>query len=177
MKNMKRLIYFSAVIMTCILGITCLSSCQNDDEENVYIVKAIIVEVDSTPCIVHIEWPEPYSITGMSIKEENSSIKGSLKGIGVQIGVRDSKLLIIAPIEDTPGEKAGLKAEDEILEIEKREREIQHREHLKYISQLERDRKLEYRKELKRPRPKARLNKDILIDSNICLEEHRRSSG
>ncbi len=50
-------------------------------------------------------------------KEENDSIQGSLKGIGVQIGVRDGKLLIIAPIEDTPGEKAGLKAEDEILEI------------------------------------------------------------
>lgn len=49
--------------------------------------------------------------------EENNSIQGSLKGIGVQIGVRDGKLLIIAPIEDTPGEKAGLKAEDEILEI------------------------------------------------------------
>ena len=50
-------------------------------------------------------------------KEETSSIEGSLKGIGVQIGVRDGKLLIIAPIEDTPGEKAGLQAEDEILEI------------------------------------------------------------
>ncbi len=49
--------------------------------------------------------------------EESDSIQGSLKGIGVQIGVRDSKLLIIAPIEDTPGEKAGLLAEDEILEI------------------------------------------------------------
>ncbi len=35
----------------------------------------------------------------------------------MQIGVREGKLLIIAPIEDTPGEKAGLLAEDEILEI------------------------------------------------------------
>lgn len=50
-------------------------------------------------------------------QEETDSIQGSLKGIGVQIGVRDGKLLIIAPIEDTPGEKAGLLAEDEILEI------------------------------------------------------------
>ncbi len=50
-------------------------------------------------------------------KEENESIQGSLKGIGVQIGNRDGKLLIIAPIEDTPGERAGLLAEDEILEI------------------------------------------------------------
>ncbi|MDD3238037.1 MAG: S41 family peptidase [Candidatus Gastranaerophilales bacterium] len=62
---------------------------------------------------------DPYTkfLNPKEFEEETSSIKGSLKGIGVQIGVRDGKLLIIAPIEDTPGERAGLKAEDEILEI------------------------------------------------------------
>ncbi|MDO5436994.1 MAG: S41 family peptidase [bacterium] len=50
--------------------------------------------------------------------EESASIQGKLSGIGVQIGVREGKLLIIAPLEDTPGERAGLKAEDEILEID-----------------------------------------------------------
>ncbi len=51
-------------------------------------------------------------------EEEKSMIKGSLFGIGVQIGFRDGKILVISPIEDTPGEKAGLKPEDEILEID-----------------------------------------------------------
>ena len=62
---------------------------------------------------------DPYTkfLDPKEFEEETSSIKGSLKGIGVQIGVRDGKLLIIAPIEDTPGERAGLLAEDEILEI------------------------------------------------------------
>lgn len=62
---------------------------------------------------------DPYTkfLTPKEFADETSSIKGSLKGIGVQIGVRDGKLLVIAPIEDTPGEKAGLQAEDEILEI------------------------------------------------------------
>lgn len=62
---------------------------------------------------------DPYTkfLDPKEFEEEKSSIKGSLKGIGVQIGVRDGKLLIIAPLEDTPGEKAGLKAEDEILSI------------------------------------------------------------
>lgn len=50
--------------------------------------------------------------------EETNSIKGSLKGIGIQIGVKDGKLMVIAPIEDTPAEKAGLLADDEILEID-----------------------------------------------------------
>jgi carboxyl-terminal processing protease len=51
-------------------------------------------------------------------EEEKSMIKGSLFGIGVQIGIRDGKILVISPIEDTPGEKAGLKPEDEILSID-----------------------------------------------------------
>lgn len=57
-------------------------------------------------------------LTPKEYKDESESIEGSLKGIGVQIGVRDGKLLIIAPLEDTPGERAGLKSEDEILEID-----------------------------------------------------------
>lgn len=62
---------------------------------------------------------DPYTkfLDPKEFAEETSSIKGSLKGIGVQIAVRDGKLMIIAPIEDTPAEKAGLLAEDEILEI------------------------------------------------------------
>ena len=50
--------------------------------------------------------------------EEGRSIKATLYGIGIQIGVRDDKLVVIAPIDDTPADKAGLKANDEILEID-----------------------------------------------------------
>ena len=51
-------------------------------------------------------------------EEEKSMIKGSLYGIGIQMGLRDGKIVVIAPLEDTPGEKAGLMAGDEILEID-----------------------------------------------------------
>ncbi len=50
--------------------------------------------------------------------EEGRSIKATLFGIGIQIGNRDNKLLIIAPIEDTPAFRAGLKADDEIVKID-----------------------------------------------------------
>lgn len=62
---------------------------------------------------------DPYTkfLDPKDFAEETSSIKGSLKGIGVQIGTRDGKLMVIAPIEDSPAEKAGLMAEDEIIEI------------------------------------------------------------
>ena len=63
---------------------------------------------------------DPYTkfLDPKEFAEETSSIKGSLKGIGIQIAVKDGKLTVIAPIEDTPAEKAGIKADDEILEID-----------------------------------------------------------
>lgn len=63
---------------------------------------------------------DPYTrfLDPKEFAEETSSIKGSLKGIGIQIGVKDGKLMVIAPIENTPAEKAGLLADDEILEID-----------------------------------------------------------
>lgn len=50
--------------------------------------------------------------------EEGRSIKATLFGIGIQIGIREDKLVVIAPIDDTPADKAGLLAEDEILSID-----------------------------------------------------------
>ena len=65
---------------------------------------------------------DPYTkfLDPKEFADETGSIKGSLKGIGIQIGVKDGKLMVIAPIEDTPAEKAGLLADDEILAIDGR---------------------------------------------------------
>ena len=65
---------------------------------------------------------DPYTkfLDPKEFSEETNSIKGSLKGIGIQIGIKDGKLMVIAPIEDTPAERAGLLADDEILEIDGR---------------------------------------------------------
>ena len=62
---------------------------------------------------------DPYTrfLDPKEFSEETQSIKGSLKGIGTQIGLRDGELVIIAPLEDSPAERAGLLADDRILEI------------------------------------------------------------
>lgn len=62
---------------------------------------------------------DPYTrfLDPKEFSEENQSIKGSLKGIGTQIGLREGQLVIIAPLEDSPAERAGLMADDYILEI------------------------------------------------------------
>ena len=50
--------------------------------------------------------------------EEGRSIKAQLFGIGIQIGSRGDKLLVISPIDETPASEAGLQANDEITEID-----------------------------------------------------------
>ena len=62
---------------------------------------------------------DPYTrfLDPKAFAEETNSIKGSLKGIGTQIAIKDGKLVVISPIENSPAEKAGIKADDEILEI------------------------------------------------------------
>jgi carboxyl-terminal processing protease len=44
--------------------------------------------------------------------------KGAFGGIGIEIGIRDEMLTVIAPIEGTPAFEAGIKAGDKILKIE-----------------------------------------------------------
>ena len=47
-------------------------------------------------------------------------VKGSFEGIGIVVGILDGELTIVAPIKDTPGERAGLKPMDKIKYIDGR---------------------------------------------------------
>jgi carboxyl-terminal processing protease len=47
-----------------------------------------------------------------------SDIEGSFGGIGMEIGMKDKVLTVIAPLKDTPAYKAGIKSGDEILKID-----------------------------------------------------------
>ena len=53
-----------------------------------------------------------------AFKEMQIDTKGEFGGLGIQIGIKDKFLTIIAPIEDTPADKAGVKAGDKIIKID-----------------------------------------------------------
>ena len=53
-----------------------------------------------------------------AFKEMQIDTKGEFSGLGIQISVKDKMLTVIAPIEDTPAYKAGIKAGDTILKID-----------------------------------------------------------
>lgn len=52
-----------------------------------------------------------------SFKELQDETKGSFSGIGIEVTIKNDFLTIVSPIADTPADKAGLKANDIILEI------------------------------------------------------------
>lgn len=63
---------------------------------------------------------DPYTVymTQEEFDTFMESSQGSFYGIGAQLGVRDNKVTIIAPIEGSPAEEAGLKAGDVILKVD-----------------------------------------------------------
>lgn len=63
---------------------------------------------------------DPYSVfmppSEAKIFEEN--IQGNFGGVGMEIGIRDNILTVIAPLKNTPAERAGLLSGDKILAID-----------------------------------------------------------
>ncbi|MCK5123360.1 MAG: S41 family peptidase [Candidatus Pacebacteria bacterium] len=48
----------------------------------------------------------------------DEDMKGSFSGIGAEIGFRDKLLTVIAPLEDSPAENAGILSGDKILKVD-----------------------------------------------------------
>ncbi len=82
---------------------------EDENKQLGYIVaNTILQEIDEYSSIIRPEILEQFLIES----------KGSFGGLGIVIGIRDERLTIISPIEDTPAFKAGIKANDVIQRIE-----------------------------------------------------------
>jgi carboxyl-terminal processing protease len=55
--------------------------------------------------------PEPY-------KEMEIQMSGAFGGVGIELGMKDGRLTVIAPIDDTPAFRAGIHANDHIFKID-----------------------------------------------------------
>src|SRR5438477_6895260 len=66
----------------------------------------------------HSEFMEPEKY-----KELQSDTQGAFGGLGIVISMKDNFITVIAPMEDTPGFKAGILSGDRILKIDGRSTE------------------------------------------------------
>ena len=62
---------------------------------------------------------DPHSayMTPEMFKEIQVETKGEFGGVGIQIGIKDNRLAVIAPIEGTPAQRAGVRAGDFIIKV------------------------------------------------------------
>ncbi|OHA92646.1 MAG: hypothetical protein A2W51_02780 [Candidatus Zambryskibacteria bacterium RIFCSPHIGHO2_02_39_10] len=80
-----------------------------DDQKRVY--GAIQGMVDSLG--------DPYTVFFPPVESKtfNEEIRGQIEGVGMEVGIKDEMLTVIAPVKGTPAYKAGIKPGDKILKI------------------------------------------------------------
>ncbi len=63
---------------------------------------------------------DPYSVymDKDSAKQFEQALDSSFEGIGAEISAEDDKVIIVSPIKNSPAEKAGIKANDEIVKVD-----------------------------------------------------------
>lgn len=62
---------------------------------------------------------DPYTVfmPPQEAKQFDSEISGNFEGVGMEVGIRDGVITVIAPIKGNPAEKAGIKTGDKISKI------------------------------------------------------------
>jgi len=63
---------------------------------------------------------DPYTVffSPGDTKKFLEDVSGKFEGVGMEIGIRKGQLQVIAPLEGTPAQKAGLRAGDKIIKID-----------------------------------------------------------
>ncbi len=66
------------------------------------------------------ELKDPYSslVEGDDYSQLMESTTGNYGGVGMQIDVRDGWITVVSPLPDTPAERAGLQAGDQVVEVD-----------------------------------------------------------
>ena len=81
-----------------------------DEQKMIYGATAGMVEALGDPYTVFFD-PE-------ETKTFLEDVSGQFEGVGMEIGIREGQLQVIAPLEGTPAQKAGLLPGDKIIEID-----------------------------------------------------------
>lgn len=63
---------------------------------------------------------DPYSeyMDQETMKQFNEQVESSFEGIGAEVSMIDDRVTIVAPIKDSPAEKAGLRPNDQVLTVD-----------------------------------------------------------
>lgn len=65
-------------------------------------------------------YDDPYTVFLPPKEKEffESQVRGDFEGVGMEIGIRDDVLTVVAPLKDTPAYRAGIQSGDKIIAID-----------------------------------------------------------
>jgi carboxyl-terminal processing protease len=64
---------------------------------------------------------DPYTVFLPPVEKEifEGDVRGNFEGVGMEVGLRDGILTVVAPLKNTPAYRAGIESGDKIIEIDK----------------------------------------------------------
>ncbi len=68
--------------------------------------------------VASVEDPYTFFMTPEENKQSKADLDGKFEGIGAQLGLKDNKIIIIAPLKDSPAEKAGVASGDVVIKVD-----------------------------------------------------------
>lgn len=71
--------------------------------------------------VASLEDPYTFFLTPEENKQSKDDLGGKFEGIGAQLGLKNNRIVIIAPLKNSPAEKAGVKAGDYINKVDGQE--------------------------------------------------------
>ncbi len=133
----KFLTILSALLVSCSISTLAISQIDRKTKDDLYSQIELFSYALTTIQSEYVDEQKPKDLIYGSLKgmlssldphsqflnpEEYAELKtetqGKFGGLGIEISIRDGFLTVIAPIEDTPAWKAGIKAGDKIVKIE-----------------------------------------------------------
>lgn len=71
-------------------------------------IKGLVASVDD---------PYTFFLTPTENKQSKDGLEGKFEGIGAQLGMKENRVVIIAPLKNSPAERAGILAGDYIIKV------------------------------------------------------------
>jgi carboxyl-terminal processing protease len=68
--------------------------------------------------VASAEDPYTFFLTPEESKQSKDDLGGKFEGIGAQLGLKSNAIIIVAPLKNSPAEKAGIKAGDVIIKVD-----------------------------------------------------------
>lgn len=68
--------------------------------------------------VASLDDPYTFFLSPEENKQSKDDLQGKFEGIGAQLGLKDSRIVVVAPLKQSPAEKAGVRAGDYINSVD-----------------------------------------------------------